>query len=206
MSLSSTMTSLMDKFREKTNLTDKLSIQRATSLMDHLDLHVNPNLVSNATTLTGDDFIVTSGGQIVDYNGYKAYETNSMWCQVVLIVTIDSGIYTLSEDVSGPLQDDGVAFYLQDSTGSTTFQGAGIAVPDDGQMHRIAHTFEINTKGTYRVMFTNVKREALPKLEVGDLATPLTEMGGGNSTQQPASSATQPTQPTVSSTGSSNNA
>lgn len=197
MSLSSTMTSLMDKFREKTNLTDKLSIQRATSLMDHLDLHVNPNLVSNATTLTGDDFIVTSGGQIVDCNGYKAFETYTLWCQVTLLVTLDSGIYTLSEDVSGPLQDDGsVPFYLQDSTGATTFQMAGIAVPDDGQTHRIAHTFEINTKGTYRVMFTNVKREALPKLEVGDLATPFTEMGGSNSTQQPAAS----------STGSSSNA
>lgn len=188
MSLEDTMTSLMDKFREKTNLTDKLSIQRATSLMDHLDLHVNHNLVANATTLTGDNFIVSSGGQIVDCNGYKAYETNSLWCQVILIVTIDSGIYTLSEDVSGPL-GDGMAFYLQDSTGSTTFQSAGIAVPNDGQTHRIAHTFEINTKGTYRVMFTNVKREALPKLEVGDLATPLTEMGESNSTQQPASSA-----------------
>lgn len=190
MSLEDTMTSLMDKFREKTNLTDKLSIQRATSLMDHLDLHVNPNLLSNATTLTGDNFIV-SGGKIVDCNGYKAFETNSLWCQVVLIVTIDSGIYTLSEDVSGPLQDDGIAsFYLRDSTGSTTFQSADIAVPDDGQTHRIAHTFETTTKGTYRVMFTNVKREALPKLEVGDLATPLTEMGESNSTQQPAASST----------------
>lgn len=203
MSLSSTMTSLMDKFREKTNLTDKLSIQRATSLMDHLDLHVNPNLLSNATTLTGDDFIVTSGGQIVDCNGYKAFETYTLWCQVTLLVTLDSGIYTLSEDVSGPLQDDGsVPFYLQDSTGATTFQSAGIAVPDDGQTHRIAHTFEINAKGTYRIMFTNVKREALPKLEVGDLATPLTESGA----TQSASSATQPTQPAVSPTGSSNNA
>lgn len=195
MSLSSTMTSLMDKFREKTNLTDKLSIQRATSLMDHLDLHVNPNLLSNATTLTGDNFIVTSGGQIVDCNGYKAYETNTLWCQVIIIVTIDSGIYTLSEDVSGPLQDDGISFYLQDSTGGTTFQSAGITVPDDGQTHRIAHTFETNAKGTYRIMFTNVKREALPKLEVGDLATPLTESGA----TQSASSATQPTQPAASS-------
>lgn len=189
------MTSLMDKFREKTNLTDKLSIQRATSLMDHLDLHVNPNLVSNATTLTGDDFIVTSGGQIVDCNSYKAYETNTSWCQVIIIVTIDSGIYTLSEDVSGPLYDDSISFYLQDSTGGTIFQAADITVPDDGQTHRIAHTFETNAKGTYRIMFTNVKREALPKLEVGDLATPLTESGA----TQSASSATQPTQPAASS-------
>jgi hypothetical protein len=180
----------MDKFREKTNLTDKLSIQRATSLMDHLDLHVNPNLLSNATTLTGDNFIVSGVGQIVDCNGYKAFETNYLWCQVTFLVTLDSGIYTLSEDVSGPLRDDGgIPFYLQNSTGSITLQSAGIAVPDDGQTHRIAHTFEINAKGTYRVMFTNAKREALPKLEVGDLATPFTEMGGSNSTQQPASSA-----------------
>ena len=47
--ITDTLTPLMDKFRAKTGLTDKLTVARATSLMDHLDLHVNQNLL-DATT------------------------------------------------------------------------------------------------------------------------------------------------------------
>lgn len=45
MSITDTLTPLMDKFRAKTGLTDKLTVARVTGLMDHLDLHVNLNLL-----------------------------------------------------------------------------------------------------------------------------------------------------------------
>ena len=40
MSIVSTLTPLMDKARKLTGLTEKISIARLTSLMDHFDLHV----------------------------------------------------------------------------------------------------------------------------------------------------------------------
>ena len=49
MSLNETMTALMDKAREITGLTEKINIAQLTSLMNHFDLHVNPNLLSSTT-------------------------------------------------------------------------------------------------------------------------------------------------------------
>lgn len=45
-----TLTALMDKARQKTGLTEKISVPRLTGLMDHFDLHVNPNLLSTDYT------------------------------------------------------------------------------------------------------------------------------------------------------------
>ena len=46
-SITDTLTSLMDKFREKTGLTDKLTIARATSLMSNLSIN---NLIANSSS------------------------------------------------------------------------------------------------------------------------------------------------------------
>lgn len=56
MTLNSELIALMDKARSLTGLTDKISIDRLTELMDYFDLHVNPNLIDNADTLAGDGF------------------------------------------------------------------------------------------------------------------------------------------------------
>lgn len=197
------MTSLMDKFREKTNLTDKLSIQRATSLMDHLDLHVNPNLLGDSgIALTGGTVILSNTKGVIDEDNEKFYTANGhMWDQILFWIALSPGTYTYSADLMGPISDP--SFYVQNSNGSTTFlEEHGIALANDNTWHRCKHTFSIKAANTYRVFFTNVNKQKNIKLEVGDLATPLTESGA----TQSASSATQPTQPTVSSTGSSNNA
>lgn len=47
MSISDVMTLLMDKFREKTGLTDKLTIARAISLMSNLSIN---NLITNSSS------------------------------------------------------------------------------------------------------------------------------------------------------------
>lgn len=52
MSIASTLTPLMDKAREITGLTEKISIAQLTSLMNHFDLHVNPNLLDTTTAIS----------------------------------------------------------------------------------------------------------------------------------------------------------
>lgn len=173
------MTPLMDKARKLTGLTEKISIARLTSLMNHFDLHVNPNLLDNVDTLTGNGYFL-SGGKIIDYNGHKAFKTDSLWNQVSCTRLLDKGTYTFSETVSGPLLQGQVSFYLQNSNGSTVFAEHEFPVPDDGKEHRVSNTFVINTKNQYRFFFTNAKIQLLPKLEVGDLATPLEKVGGGS--------------------------
>ena len=196
------MTSLMDKFREKTNLTDKLSIQRATSLMDHLDLHVNPNLLGNSgIALTGGTVILSNTKGVIDEDNEKVYTANGqMWNQILFWIALSPGTYTYSADLMGPISNP--TFYVQNSNGSTTFSAYGIALANDNTWHRCKQTFSIEAANTYRVFFINVNKQKNIKLEVGDLATPLTESGA----TQSASSATQPTQPAASPTGSSNNA
>lgn len=48
-----TLTALMDKVRQKTGLTEKISVPRLTGLMDHFDLHANPNLLDGAAAFFG---------------------------------------------------------------------------------------------------------------------------------------------------------
>ena len=182
MTLSNTMTSLMDKARELTGLSEKISLSRLTELMNHFDLHVNPNLLNNAKELSGEDFLIT-GGKIVDGDGYKIFKTQNNWEQVCCFLALNPGTYTFSENVSGPLSIDGKCdFYLQNANGSETLITNRVSIPagnDEG--HRVSFTFKVITKNEYRVLFTNVKTQSLPKLEVGDLATPFEKSGGGGS-------------------------
>lgn len=180
MTLSNTMTSLMDKARELTGLSEKISLSRLTELMNHFDLHVNPNLLNNAKELSGEDFLFM-GGKIVDGDGYKIFKTQKSWEQVCCFLTLNPGTYTLSENVSGPLSIDGkCVFCLQNADGSETLIANRVSIPagnDEG--HRVSSTFKVITKNKYRVFFTNVKTQSLPKLEAGDLATPFEKSGGG---------------------------
>lgn len=62
------MTALMDKAREITGITEKINIAQLTSLMNHFDLHVNPNLLD--TTQITVKHIPGSGYQQWTYNNF----------------------------------------------------------------------------------------------------------------------------------------
>ena len=175
MSLSETMTALMDKARKLTGLTEKISIAQLTSLMDHLDLHVNPNLL-DTTTGTSE--------------ANKAYP---VWSSFFFNKNLVSGTYTFSwrakaesdtndgavririfnskENVVIPEQhacDAGKAFALTDKLQTYTFH-----VPDDGRVYQVVvYGASWPHPQTWDVTFYDCK------LEVGDLATPLNKVGG----------------------------
>lgn len=175
MSLNSELTALMDKARNLTGLTDKISIDRLTGLMDHFDLHVNPNLIVNADTLSGDNFL-TIGVSYSNVSGHVVANSGGhQWSQFMCLVPLSAGkTYTFSETVSGPLLNGNVCFILQDSEGSKQFIFDNkITIPDDESEHRVSYTFSVNSDGKYRVFFTNAKTFCLPKLEIGDLSTPI---------------------------------
>lgn len=180
MSLSETMTALMDKAREITGLTEKISIARLTSLMDHLDLHVNPNLLGEAgTTLAGSNVILSSPKNIIEDGNVKAYTSHGVkWDQVTFLMTLDPGTYTYSAYLKGPL--DKAVFFLQNSTGTQSLINTSISLANDNKWYRCKRTFSITNKDTYRIFFTNAYEQKNAKLELGDLATPLTKVGGGN--------------------------
>lgn len=178
MTLNSELTALMDKARNLTGLTDKISIDRLTGLMDHFDLHVNPNLIANADTLSGDKFL-SARVSYSNVNGHVVANSNGkLGSQFICLVSLSAGkTYTFSETVSGPLIDGNVTFMLQDSNGYKEFIYENITIPDDESEHRVSYTFNVKSDGTYRVFFTNAKTFCLPKLEIGELSTPI--QGGG---------------------------
>lgn len=179
MSLSETMTALMDKARKITGLTEKISVDRLTSLMDHFDLHVNPNLLGEAgTTLAGSNVILSSPKNIIEDGNVKAYTSHGVqWDQVSFLMTLDPGTYTYSAYLKGPL-DIVTFFFLQSSTGDQSLLAIPISLANDNKWYRCKQTFSITNKDTYRIFFTNVYEQKNAKLELGDLATPLTTVGG----------------------------
>lgn len=176
--ITDTLTPLMDKFREKTGLTDKLTVARAAGLMDHLDLHVNDNLLGEAgTTLAGSNVLLSSPKNIIEDGNDKIYTSHGVqWDQVSFLMNLDPGTYTYSAYLKGPL--DKVFFYLQNSTGTQPLLEIPISLANDNKWYRCKQTFSITNKDTYRIFFTNVYEQKNAKLELGDLATPLTKVGG----------------------------
>lgn len=181
MSLSDTMTALMDKARKLTGLTDKISVTQLTNLMDHFDLHVNPDLLGNAgITFAGDNVLISNPNNVIEEDGDKVYMTTELWNQIMFLVTLDPGTYTYSASLMNPLVSDGAIFFVQGSNGSPELIWVQIAFAEDNKWHRCQYTFSIKTKSTYRVFFTNANKQKNMKLEVGDLATPLKPLAEGS--------------------------
>ena len=177
MSLSETMTALMDKAREITGLTEKISIARLTGLMNHFDLHVNPNLLDTTTAISGNgknsqwpmwmayqfNYVLKPGKYTFSWRAKADSDNNDG--------TVRVRIFDGRSNVVIPEQksdDAGIVFPLTDELQSYTF-----SVPDDN------HTYMVNVYGAsfphhqlWSVTFYDCK------LEVGDLATPLTSVGG----------------------------
>lgn len=167
----------MDKARKLTGLTDKISIARLTSLMDHFDLHVNPNLLSQT------EFTVRNDGYWDNWNtrGKLTIQPNTTYTVSWRAKTegtndkIRVRLYDLEHAASnnfiiGPFA--GYEFPLTDKLQSLTFK-----VPADHSYDLVFYGNSNNNSVTFNhtpVTFYDVK------LELGDLATPLTKVGGGN--------------------------
>ena len=175
MSLSETMTALMDKAREITGLTEKINIAQLTSLMNHFDLHVNPNLLD--TTQITVKHIPGSAYQQWTYNNFdyvlKPYTTYTFSWRAK--TDSDNGdkkirVRIFDSKKNGTLANvnySGVEFPLTDQRQSYTF-----TVSDNINSYKVClYGSGQNIKETWDVTFYDCK------LEVGDLATPLEKVG-----------------------------
>ena len=178
MSINEIMTPLMDKFRDKTNLTDKLSIKRATGLLDHLQLIVNPNLIKADYV---NSFAVSS----------DANKPAPEWqYRIVYEGLAPSTTYTLSLSAvnTNGVKQASVRIFLEYYKGQyvnkelTTFmfladnkRKSFTFTTDDNAYYNVclyAGPLSVPQGKSFVTTYHNIK------LEKGDLATPLTEVGG----------------------------
>lgn len=172
MSLSETMTVLMDKAREITGLTEKINITQLTSLMNHFDLHVNPNILPETefTSKKGGEWSYGTPYPYINLKpgtytfSWKAKTDGSNKTVRIRIFDIVGNAY--ANFVVGPFF--GKEFPLTSLTQSYTF-----TIPKDEHnynlcMYGSAAREDVNNDVTFYDC----------KLELGDLATPLTKLGG----------------------------
>lgn len=205
MLLSEAMTALMDKFRGKTGLTDKLSILDATGLMDHLDLHVNPNLFTN---LSSQDWHFGNGGTwdnpypdpMIKTSVAHMYANSNRGMDAVLQyqkpVSLEQGkTYTISLIArlrdGAPKEVDFPFCMYSDYTDKFT---GGAALFNCITLHSEWHFYASSFTSKATGVFNNWRlipyiEQPIPwgsiwvanvKMEVGDLATPLQKVGGGS--------------------------
>ena len=177
MSLSETMTALMDKAREITGLTEKINVAQLTSLMNHFDLHVNPNLLDTTTA-------ISENGKNIQWSAWMAYTFSYVLKPGQYTFswrakadsnnndgTVRVRIYNPKENIVIPEQratDAGKVFQLTDKLQSYTFN-----VPDDGNNYQVyVYGASFPHHQLWSVTFYDCK------LEVGDLATHLQKLGG----------------------------
>jgi hypothetical protein len=177
--ITDTLTPLMDKFRDKTNLTDKLSIKRATGLLDHLQLIVNPNLIKadyvNSFAVSSDANKPAPEWQYrIVYEGLAPNTTYTLSLSAVntsgvkqasvrIFVEYYKGKYVNKEITS-------FMFSADNKRKSFTF------TTDDNAYYNVclyAGPLSVSQGKSFVTTYHNIK------LEKGDLATPLTEVWGG---------------------------
>lgn len=178
MPLSNTFTSLMDKARKITGLTEKISIARLISLMDHFDLHINPNLLSQ-TSFTVDP---------KDWSGNIHYIT----VDVLGASLKPNTTYTLS--FNSKANDNQIHQFRYRLFNFVTNTDAPKTIGDNATFEsgkRQVITFTTTDSNDERILLYPSTTQETPtwiatfydcKLEYGDLATPLVKVGGVNRT------------------------
>lgn len=178
MSINEIMTPLMDKFRNKTNLTDKLSIKRATGLLDHLQLIVNPNLIKadyvNSFAVSSDaNKPVPEWQYRIVYEGLAANTTYTLSLSAVNTNDVKlASVRIFCERYKGKYVNKELTsfrFSADNKRKSFTF------TTDDNAYYNVclyAGLLSVPQGKSFVTTYHNIK------LEKGDLATPLTEVGG----------------------------
>ena len=169
MSLSNTFITLMDKARKITGLTEKISIARLINLMDHFDLHVNPNLLNSTEFEIPINISYPSWSATDLHAPLTNGQTYTLSWQAKTSGTNKKVRIRIWKDNNHIIGDySGMAFPLTSSRQSYTFN-----VPNDGISYLVyVYGSAADVKQDAPVTLYNVK------LEVGDLATPLSKVGG----------------------------
>ena len=164
----------MDKARKITGLTEKISVDRLTSLMDHFDLHVNPNIFSKTEFVSHRDPNYPEWSNIVDTSAKME----------------DGKTYTVSwcSKTDGDNKKMRIRIFNEDTNLTIPTQSAGIEFPITSVKQSYTFTIPKGLTGYYIYFYGSAGYEDQDKdvtfynckLEVGDLATPITTVGGGN--------------------------
>lgn len=176
MTLSQTLTSLMGKTRKITGLTEKISLGRLISLMDHFDLHVNPNLLSQTSfnvdpkTWPGNMNYIS-----IDVLG-KPLNPNTTYTLSFNTKTNDNKVHRLRYRLYDFVKDNDTPETMGDNAtfNSGSRQVITFTTTDSNDERILLYPSTAQETPTWIVTFYDCK------LEYGDLATPLTELGGGS--------------------------
>ena len=167
----------MDKAREITGITEKISIAQLTSLMNHFDLHVNPNLLDT----TKGTIIPADSGAWPEWTNYAftyylkpdttyTFSWQAKSADAPKDTKVRIRIFDSVHNLTIPDHNPGVEFPLTDKKQFYTFY-----VPKDKTGYQVC----VYGSGNYVPEEWSVDLYNC-KLEVGDLATPLNPVGGGN--------------------------
>lgn len=175
MTVTETLTALMDKARQITGLTEKISIPRLIGLMDHFDLHVNPNLLSQTLLVSHVDTNYPMWSNTTAYCTNRAPlepgKTYTLsWCARTdgNNRKIRVRIFNWSTNTTIPAMSSGIEFPLSSTRQSYTF-----TIPNgDTGYNVVLYGSAASEAQNKDVTFYDVK------LEYGDLATPLQKVGG----------------------------
>lgn len=187
MTLSNTMTSLMDKARELTGLTDKISIDRLTGLMNHFKLIINENLIPDVATFGNDTWNNKQYWKAEpSWNDLEVRSSDEKYYGLSPKIEVQTGeIYTFSLYAKQDKKNPSACIYLgngnEDYSGMLDNTEKPINIGTNFERYSVS--FKVNKNCT---IYPRVEQRvpgnriyiAGYKLEVGDLATPLEKVGG----------------------------
>lgn len=186
MSLNNTLTTLMDSARKHFEVDQKLSISNLINLFNP-----NENLISDTADWGDSNFVNISNSSVTltndYYKGLKVIHCTQAWNSPTFKFNIKEGkTYTFSTYAKGD-QHQGFGIYIvytgnPQVTNPNYLNGPACVVTENWQ--RYSFTFTAIKDTTINVRL----EQGVPanlylagyKLEEGSLATPLTELGGGN--------------------------
>ena len=184
MSLSETMTSLMNSARKYFEVDNKLSIANLINLFNP-----NPNLINDTANWGDSNFVNINNSSVTltndYYKGLKVIHCTQAWNSPAFKFNIKEGkTYTFSTYVKGD-QHQGFGIYIvytgnPQVTNPSYLYGPAYVVTKDWQRYSFTFTAMKDTTINVRLEQDVPANLYLAgyKLEEGSLATPLTELGG----------------------------
>lgn len=182
MSLSSTMTSLMDSARKHFEVTNKLSINNLINLFNP-----NPNLMPDAETFgKGKWTNMPAYSHSADWNGLEVISGTSNHAGVNCDYNVKAGeTYTFSIYAKASVANFGASFHIvydfPQSAWVVPVHDKAINIDTDWKRYSMTFTIKRDGQINPRVESDTPGTLYLAgyKLERGDLATPLQKVGGG---------------------------
>ena len=185
MSLSDTMTILMNSARKHFEVSNKLTIANLINLFNP-----NPNLLTGANDFSGNDFVGFSSNVVLTnetYKGYKVVHCSQAFDSPKAVFNLKGGkTYTFSTYAKSDNDGEGANIYIlmngEPAYAIPPFLNEGVKLTTEWK--RYSFTFVAQTDFEMHARMEQFSNSNLYlagyKLEEGDLATPLTKVGGGS--------------------------